>query len=78
MAQAAYTPEMKSLGLVKELVEQAEEHCNLDTLTLNSAFSGTDIISYLKEKGTDFITRLKRYTRTGKDFRTYDWLARRL
>lgn len=59
VAQAAYTPEMKPLDLVKELVEQAEEHCNLDTLTLDSAFSGTDVISYLNEKGIDFITRLK-------------------
>lgn len=60
VAQAAYTPDMKPLDIVKELVEQAEEHCKLDTLTLDSAFSGTDVISYLKEKGIDFITRVKR------------------
>jgi hypothetical protein len=61
VAQAAYTPEIKPLDLVKELIEQAEKHCNLDTLTLDSAFSSTSVISYLKEKGIDFIMRLKRH-----------------
>jgi len=59
---------MKPLDLVKELIKQAEEHCKLDTLTLDSTFSGTDVISHLKQKGIDFITRLKVMVQTSKAF----------
>lgn len=60
VAQTPYTPDMKPLDLVEELVDQARDHCHLESLTLDSAFSGTDVISFLKEEGIDFITRLKR------------------
>jgi IS4 transposase len=61
VAQVPYTDGMKPLELVKKLVEQAREHCTIKTLTLDSAFSGTDVIHYLKEENVKFITRLKRH-----------------
>ncbi len=61
VAQVPYTDDMKPLDLVKELVEQAREHCSIKTLTLDSAFSGTGVIHYLKQENLKFGTRLKRH-----------------
>jgi hypothetical protein len=66
VAQVPYTDDMKPLDLVIELVEQAREHCSIKTLTLDSAFSGTGVIHYLKQENIKFGTRLKRH---GKDIK---------
>lgn len=60
VGMTAYTPDMGPYDLVTELVEQAERHCTLKRLQMDSDFATVRIIQYLKEKGIDVTTRLKR------------------
>jgi hypothetical protein len=60
VAIVPYTPEMKPLGLLKQMVEQAEEHCTLKSIRMDSAFSGVRCINYIRSKDIELTTRLKR------------------
>lgn len=60
VAVAPYTPDMKPYDLVKDLVGQAQQHCELKTLEIDSDFSTARIVQFLKNEGIQGTTRLKR------------------
>ncbi|NUC75018.1 transposase [Haloterrigena sp. SYSU A558-1] len=60
VAVTSYTPEMKPYDLVKDLVGQAQEHCSLKSLSLDSDFATARIVQFLKNENITCTTRLKR------------------
>jgi len=60
VACTPYTPEKKPYDLVVELVGQAQRHCSLKSLFLDSDFASARIVQFCKNESIEVTTRLKR------------------